>query len=109
MENAWKKYKDADLEKINSLTEDYKEFLNLSKTERECAEEIIKRVESKGFKNLEDYISNNEKITPGAKIYVNNMNKAIALFVIGKDKITNGMNILGAHIDSPRLDLKATP
>ena len=109
MENAWKKYKETDLEKINSLTEDYKEFLDLGKTERECAEEIIKKVESKGFKNLEDYISNNEKINPGDKIYVNNMNKAIALFVIGKDKITNGMNILGAHIDSPRLDLKATP
>ncbi len=109
MENAWKKYKDSDLEKLNSLTEDYKEFLDLGKTERECCEEIIKRVEENGFRNLEDYITNNEKITAGSKIYVNNMNKAIALFIIGKDKITNGMNILGAHIDSPRLDLKATP
>ena len=109
MDNAWKKYKENDLDNINSLTEDYKEFLDLAKTERECCQEIIKRVESSGFKNLEDYISNKEKIIPGSKIYVNNMNKAIALFIIGQDKITNGMNILGAHIDSPRLDLKATP
>ncbi len=109
MENVWKKYTKADEEKITSLTEEYKKFLNLGKTERECCEEIIKKAEAKGFKKLDDYLLKNIPLKTGDKIYVNNMNKAIALFIIGKDKITNGMNILGAHIDSPRLDLKATP
>ncbi len=109
MENAWKKYNKEDEEKISSLATTYKNFLDLGKTERECCEEIINKVESKGFKNLEDFISNNTPIKEGDKIYVNNMNKAVALFVIGSDSLTNGLNILGAHIDSPRLDLKATP
>ncbi len=109
MKNVYNKYNENDITKMTLLTEDYKKFLNDGKTERECVEEIIKRIEAQGFKNLNEYILENKEITPGSKIYVNNMNKAIALFIIGTDKITNGMNILGAHIDSPRLDLKATP
>lgn len=109
MESAWKKYDKKDEEKLNRLVEDYKEFLTYGKTERECNEEIIKKVEAKGFKNLDDFISKNKPIVAGDKIYVNNMSKAVALFVIGTSKITDGVNILGAHLDSPRLDLKATP
>ncbi len=109
MKSAWEKYTETDEAKLNDLVEDYKTFLTSGKTERECNEEIIKRVEQKGFKNLDDFITRNEPIKAGDKIYVNNMNKAVALFIIGTNKITDGINILGAHIDSPRLDLKATP
>lgn len=106
-ENAWTKYTEEDLNKLNLLCNDYKQFLTVSKTERETAKEIIKRAEEKGYENLEEYISKNKRILPGDKIYVNNKGKAVALFNIGIEPITNGMNILGAHIDSPRIDLKA--
>ena len=108
-ESAWKKYNEEDLEKLNNICNDYKRFLTVSKTEREATKEIIRRVEEKGYKNLEDYIKNNVEIRPGDKIYVNNKGKAVALFHIGEKPITEGMNILGAHIDSPRIDLKANP
>lgn len=108
-ENIWKKYKKEELENLNNLCEDYKQFLTIGKTERECTKEIIKRAKNKGYKDLEEYIKNNQRIKPGDKIYVNNKNKAVALFNIGQEKITDGMNILGAHIDSPRIDLKANP
>lgn len=107
--NAWKKYKEEDLKKLNDLCDDYKRFLTVAKTERESANEIIKRAEEKGYQDLEKYISEGRRILPGDKIYVNNKGKAAALFNIGKEPITNGMNILGAHIDSPRIDLKANP
>ena len=108
-ESAWKKYNEEDLEKLNNICNDYKRFLTVSKTEREATKEIIRRAEEKGYKNLEDYIKNNVEIRPGNKIYVNNKGKAVALFHIGEKPITEGMNILGAHIDSPRIDLKANP
>lgn len=108
-ESAWKKYNEEDLEKLNNICNDYKRFLMVSKTEREATKEIIRRAEEKGYKNLEDYIKNNVEIRPGDKIYVNNKGKAVALFHIGEKPITEGMNILGAHIDSPRIDLKANP
>ena len=108
-ESAWKKYNEKDLEKLNNICNDYKRFLTVSKTEREATKEIIRRAEEKGYKNLEDYIKNNVEIRPGDKIYVNNKGKAVALFHIGEKPITEGMNILGAHIDSPRIDLKANP
>ena len=107
--SAWTKYQEEDLNRLNTLCEDYKYFLTVSKTEREAAKEIIKRAEEKGYQDLEKYISEGRKIVPGDKIYVNNKGKAVALFNIGKEPITNGMNILGAHIDSPRIDLKANP
>lgn len=105
--SAWKKYTEEDLNKLDLLCNDYKQFLTIAKTERETTKEIIKRAEEKGYENLEDYISENKRIIPGDKIYVNNKGKAVALFNIGTEPITNGMNILGAHIDSPRIDLKA--
>ena len=108
-ENIWKKYDVVEVSKVFEMCEDYKEFLSLSKTEREANKEIIRRAEDKGFHNIVDYIDGNKSLKPGHKIYADNRGKAVALFIIGKDSITNGMNILGAHIDSPRLDLKANP
>ena len=107
--NAWLKYETKDIKKLNEVCDGYKDFLSNNKTERECVNTIVDLVESKGFKNLDDLVNSNTKIKYGDKVYVNNMNKAVALFVIGKDIIKDGMNILGAHIDSPRIDLKANP
>lgn len=108
-ENAWLNYTQEDKNQLENLCADYKDFISICKTERECTKEIIKRIEEKGFKNLDTYLNNNQSLQPGDKIYANNRNKALALFIIGTKPITEGMNILGAHIDSPRLDLKANP
>ena len=104
-DSIWLKYNDEEISKIMEMGEDYKDFLSCSKTEREASEEVIKRALKEGFKDIKEYSS----LKPGDKVYVSNRGKAIALFVIGKEKIRNGINILGAHIDSPRLDLKASP
>lgn len=88
-----------------NLIENYKNFLNNGKTERECVSQIIKTAEANGYKNVYSC----KTLKAGDKVYVQKMNKAIALFQIGSDSIENGMNILGAHIDSPRLDAKQNP
>ena len=107
--NVWEKYTEIEEQELNVLTENYKKFLSKCKTERECVTNIVERIEKEGYRNLNEYINGNLPIKTGDKIYVNNMNKALGLFVIGTELITKGINILGAHIDSPRLDLKATP
>ncbi|MBR6912352.1 MAG: aminopeptidase [Treponema sp.] len=89
----------------SDLIEDYKSFLNNGKTERECVSRIIEWAEQSGFKNL----YKTEKLVPGDKVYAQKMGKAIALFTVGSGNIEDGMNILGAHIDSPRLDVKQNP
>lgn len=107
--NSWLKYEEKDIKELNKVCDGYKDFLSNNKTERECVNTIVNLVEEHGFKNLDDLVNSNTRIKCGDKVYVNNMNKAVALFVIGKDIIKDGMNILGAHIDSPRIDLKANP
>ena len=109
MKNAWNKYDDKGIKEIFDFNEGYKNFISNCKTERECVKETIKIAEANGYKNLDDIISNNEDLKPGDKVYANNMNKAIALFIIGEEPLEKGMKILGAHIDSPRLDLKQNP
>lgn len=89
----------------SNLVEDYKSFLNNGKTERECVSQLILWAEQAGFKD----VYKTEHLKAGDKVYVQKMNKAIALFVVGSEKIEHGMNILGAHIDSPRLDVKQNP
>ena len=88
-----------------TLIVDYKNFLNNGKTERECVAQIIKSAEKKGYKDISKF----KKLKPGDKVYITKMNKAIALFHIGLEPIDKGLNILGAHIDSPRLDAKQNP
>src|SRR5574344_226867 len=88
-----------------AVISDYKNFLNNGKTERECVKQIIQIAEQHGYKNGASL----KKIQPGDKVYWQKMNKAVALFTVGTDDISNGMNILGAHIDSPRLDVKQNP
>lgn len=108
-ENAWKKYDREELKELDSLCEDYREFLNKGKTERECVKEIVKAVKKAGYVDINDIIDEKKKLKPGSKVYAVWMNKTVALFNIGTKDIEKGMNILGAHIDSPRMDVKQNP
>lgn len=87
------------------LIDDYKSFLDAGKTERECVSSLIEKARSLGFKDIEEC----KTLKAGDKVYVQKMHKAIALFIIGEEPIEKGLNILGAHIDSPRLDVKQNP
>lgn len=107
--SAWKKYKNKQLKEIESLCKAYKDFLNEGKTERECTKISIELAEAAGYRNIKEYIEKGKSLTAGDKIYAVNMDKSLALFNIGTENIENGMNILGAHIDSPRLDVKQNP
>lgn len=108
-EIAWDKYSEKDLQKVFKLADRYIDFMSRCKTERECVEEFRARAEKAGYKNLQDLISRSKALKPGDKVYAEIMGKTIALFVIGKKPLQEGMLILGAHIDSPRLDLKQNP
>ena len=108
-ENAWKKYNEETIKDVFSFCEDYKDFISKCKTERECVNETIEIVKRQGYRDLNDYITSQTPLKPGDKVYANNYGKTIALFVIGKEPIEAGLKILGAHIDSPRIDLKQNP
>lgn len=103
--NLWLTYEEKELEELEKVCGDYRDFLDAGKTERECVSEIIRQAEAKGYRNL--YTT--EHLVPGDKVYATWMEKSVALFQLGTDSLENGMNILGAHIDSPRLDLKQNP
>lgn len=107
--NAWKTYNDSEKEQLQSLNADYIDFLSECKTERECISETVKRAKEKGYISLEEAIANSKKLKQGDKVYAVCMNKTIALFNIGKEPLEKGMNILGAHVDSPRMDVKQNP
>ena len=107
--NAWLKYSGAEREKIFDFCEGYKNYLSVGKTERDCIHEAIRLAEEKGYRNLADIIKNNEEIKAGDKVYANNKDKTLALYLIGNDSIENGMRIIGSHVDSPRIDLKQNP
>lgn len=108
-ENAWKKYSADDKKEVFALCEDYKAYISDCKTERECVSEAIRLAEENGYVDLETYIKEGKSLKQGDKVYANNMGKTLAMFHIGSEPLTNGMNILGAHVDSPRLDLKQVP
>lgn len=108
--NAWEKYPEGEArQKVMEFAEGYRSFLSKCKTERECVKEFAARAEQAGFVDLNELLANGTRVKAGDKIYVNHMGKALALFVIGKQEMEKGMNILGAHIDSPRLDIKQVP
>ena len=108
-ENIWTTYDESQLAELNEISEKYKECLNAGKTERECVELSIRMAEETGYRNISDVMAAGEKLGAGDKVYAVNMNKMIALFRIGEEPISEGMNILGAHIDSPRIDVKQNP
>lgn len=103
--NAWTTYSEEETAKVMELGSDYRGYLDRSKTERECAKETISRVEKAGYKDLDSVSS----LKPGDRIYVNTMGKAVQLYIIGEKPIEKGLNIVGAHIDSPRMDIKQNP
>lgn len=103
--NAWEKYQDNNYEEVMAFNEGYKHFITVGKTERACVKETIRLAREQGFKDISEFSS----LKAGDKVYVVNKNKNIALFVMGEKPLEEGMRILGAHIDSPRLDLKQNP
>lgn len=108
--NAWKKYQDEDKRKaVYDFAEGYRIFLSENKTERECAAFFVEEVKRAGFENLDGVIAAGKTLKAGDKVYAMNKKKMVAAFVIGKRPVSEGMRILGAHIDSPRLDLKQNP
>ena len=107
--NAWLKYEETERSATEILANRYKDFLSNCKTERECTDYFVKEAEKNGYQSLEVLIEKGEKLQPGDRIYASCMGKALALFRIGTGPLTDGMNILCAHIDSPRLDLKQNP
>ncbi|MCQ2438051.1 MAG: aminopeptidase, partial [Clostridia bacterium] len=104
--SAWKKYDAATLEAVEALCKDYRAFLDAGKTERECVKACEAAAKAAGFKKL---VPGETKVKPGDKVYMIQMQKAIVLFVVGTEPLEKGMRILGAHIDSPRIDVKPNP
>lgn len=107
--NVWESYSTQRAKECDVLNREYIDFISTCKTERECVNEIVNMAEKAGYVELEAKIKAGKKLKKGDKIYAVNMNKAIMLFNIGEKPLKEGMNILGAHIDSPRLDIKANP
>ena len=108
--NAWEKYPEGKKrDEVFSFAEDYRKFISDCKTERECTSAVYKDAVAHGYKDLDELIKNKTALKAGDRIVADNMGKGVALFNIGKKSIEDGMNILGAHIDSPRMDLKQVP
>lgn len=108
-ENVWKNYNEKEKEELEKLCADYMQFLSDCKTERECVKDIVQRAKLAGYKSLEEVMEQKKRLKSGDKVYAVCMQKAVALFCIGTEPMEKGLNILGAHIDSPRLDVKQNP
>ena len=104
-ENAWKKYSAEDLAELESLAADYIQFISENKTERECTDAAIAAAEAAGYKPLTAAIAAGETLKAGDKVWAHTHGKALMLVQLGEKPLEEGLNILGAHIDSPRLDL----
>ncbi len=107
--NTWETYDAKQIKKLEKLCGEYREFLDNGKTERECIDTIVNTIEADGYLELESIIKAGGKLKKGDKVYSVWMNKSIVMFKIGEKPMTEGMNILGAHLDSPRLDIKQNP
>ena len=108
-ENAWKAYDETALAKLEQTAKNYRHFLDNGKTERECAAYTIAAAKEQGYQDLKDIIKAGKRLQPGDKVYVDCMGKAVMLFYIGKNSMEKGINIVGSHIDSPRIDIKQNP
>ena len=107
--NTWETYDAKQLKEVDAFAREYMDFLDNGKTERECIDTIVNQIEKEGYKELGELIKNKSSLKCGDKVYSVWMNKSIVMFQIGKKAMAQGMNILGAHIDSPRLDVKQNP
>ena len=108
-DSVWSQYTDQEKQELEALNTGYREFLSTCKTERESVREAVKQAEAAGYCRLEDVIAAGRTLSAGDKVYAVNMKKAIVLFNIGDEPLEHGMNILGAHIDTCRLDVKQNP
>ena len=106
---AWKDYNETDLKELETLCSAYKDFLSDCKTERECTSKITELAKEKGYISIEEAVAAGKPLKTGDKIYASCMCKSVILFNIGKKPLEDGLNILGAHIDSPRIDIKQNP
>lgn len=107
--NAWLSYAENEEKELEQTARSYRAFLDAGKTERECVTELIRQAEEAGYVSLEEKLASGEKISAGDKVYAVGMKKILAFFHIGSEPLEKGMNILGAHIDSPRIDIKQNP
>ena len=107
--NAWKRYTPDQLEELTSFAADYASFISRNKTERECVAATIALAEAKGYRSLESCIEDGQRLGPGARVYASMRGKSLILVELGRADLACGLNILGAHIDSPRLDVKQNP
>lgn len=107
--NRWKTYTNEQLEEVEKVSSRYKSCLDAGKTERESVSLAVDMAKEAGYKDLAEYVKENAELKCGDTVYVNQMGKALALFQIGEEPLEKGMNILGAHVDSPRLDVKQNP
>lgn len=107
--NIWDTYSERQLEELEQHAREYMKFLDNGKTERECIDSIVNRIEKEGYQELDSIIKENRTLKQGDRVYAVWMNKSIAMFQLGKKPMAEGMNILGAHVDSPRLDVKQNP
>lgn len=107
--NIWETYDKEQLKEIEELSAEYRAFLDQGKTERECVDTIVNLAEKEGYVELEKAIREGKKLKTGDKVYAVCMNKSVVMFKLGKKPLTGGLNILGAHIDSPRMDVKQNP
>ncbi len=107
--NRWKTYTNEQLEEVEKVSSRYKSCLDAGKTERESVSLAVDMAKEAGYRDLAECVKQNVEFKCGDKVYVNQMGKALALFQIGEEPLEKGMNILGAHVDSPRLDVKQNP
>ena len=107
--NLWEVYSEKQLKELEKLSDGYRTFLDNGKTERECIDTIVNMIEEAGYVELEKAAASGKKLKKGDKVYSVWMNKSIAIYRLGEKPLTQGMNILGAHIDSPRMDVKQNP
>jgi len=107
--NVWEAYDSSQLKELEALAKDYMEFLDRGKTERECVDVIVNIAEQEGYVELAKAAAKGQSLKAGDKVYSVCMNKAVILYQVGSKPVTEGMNILGAHIDSPRMDVKQNP
>jgi len=107
--NAWEVMDEKETEKAFQIGDEYRDFLDAGKTEREAALEVIRMAKENGYVSLDEIIEKKTEITPGMKIYANYKDKSVVLFVMGEEKLENGMHIIGSHLDAPRIDLKQFP
>lgn len=107
--NVWEQYEEEEITRVLKLAERYREFISEGKTERECVKLAVRMAEEKGYQRLEDAVREGKMLKTGDKVYGVHRGKLVCLFQIGEEPMDRGMNILGAHIDSPRLDIKQNP